>query len=147
MRKITDLKEYLSNIPDGDKVYGFLTGITKDTPKGIRVFNDRLYVNVVSVETKKGFDGIFERHRRYTDLQVVISGEERIYYSDDEAVDIIEAYDEKREYELARAKTYDHVDYTVMQGIELPVGELHWGNGCVTAPQKILKAIIKIKND
>ena len=74
MQKINDLKLYLAKIPDGDKVYSFLANITEETQKGRHDFNDNVYVNVVSYETKVDFDGIFESHREYVDLHVLIQG-------------------------------------------------------------------------
>ena len=84
MQKVENLKEYLSKIKGGEKVYDFLLSIDENTSKGRRDFNENLYVNVVSYETKTAdnFDSIFESHRDYIDLHVLISGEEKIFYGD-----------------------------------------------------------------
>ena len=145
MRIITDLQTYLSAYPDGDKVYNFLKSIDSDTPKGRRVFNDTIYVNVISCETTKDFDGVMERHRKYIDLQVLISGDERIYYCEKGDYEVVKEYDEDNDYEFIRASKSSYVDYTKMQGVELLTGEPHMGNRCAKAPQKILKVVVKIK--
>ena len=145
MKKIIDLKSYLAKIPDGEKVYSFLTSITEETPKGRHDFNDKVYVNVVSYETKDRFDGIFESHREYIDLHVLIQGEEKIYYGDRKDMTVTKEYDSQGDYELLKGDKYSAVDYTVMQGIECEINEPHMAGGMVSTPQMILKVIVKIK--
>ena len=145
MQRINEIKSYLAKIPDGEKVYEFLTSITEETPKGRHDFNDRVYVNVVSYETKDGFDGIFESHREYIDLHVLIQGEEKIYYDKKEDMIVTKEYDSQGDYELLKGNKYSAVDYTVMQGIECAINEPHMAGGMVSTPQMILKVIVKIK--
>ena len=144
MRKIENLKEYLSRIPDGEKVYDFLLSINENTPKGRHDFNENLYVNVVSYETKNGFDGIFESHRDYVDLHVLIKGVERIYYGKREDMTVAKKYDKAGDYELLKGDEYSSVNYSAMQGIECEVNEPHMAGGYISEPKKILKAIVKI---
>lgn len=145
MEKIIDLKLYLEKIPDGEKVYSFLTSITEETPKGRHDFNNKVYVNVVSYETKDGFDGIFESHREYIDLHVLIHGEEKIYYDKKEDMTVTKEYDEQGDYELLKSNKYYSLNYIAMQGIECETNEPHMAGGSVSESQIILKAIVKIK--
>ena len=145
MRIIENLQDYIAKIPDGEKVLEFLSEITSDTPTGIHVFNDNVYVKVVSPETKKEFDGTFECHRDYIDLQVVLNGEERIYYCEKKNTVVVKEYDKNTDCEFVRAKKFSYVDYTKMQGIELLPGEPHMGNRCIEEPQKIFKVVVKIR--
>ena len=147
MQKITNLKSYLAKIPDGDNVYSFLTDITERTQKGRHDFNDRVYVNVVSYETKDGFDGIFESHRDYIDLHVLIKGEEKIYYGKKADMTVTKKYDIQGDYELLKGDKYSAVEYAAMQGVECEVNEPHMAGGSIVTSQKILKAIVKIKTD
>ena len=145
MKKIIDLKSYLAKIPDGDKAYFFLTSITEETQKGRHDISDSIYVNVVSYETKDGFDGIFERHRECIDLHVIIQGEEKIYYGDREDMTVTKEYDETGDYELLKGDKYSFVEYGKKQGIEFPINEPHMAGYADEKCQKILKAIVKIK--
>lgn len=146
MKKITDLKEYFSKIKDGDKVYEFLCNINEETQKGRHDFNENLYVNVVSYETKESFEGVFESHKDYIDLHVLVSGEEKIYYGDREKMIITKDYDKDGDYELLKGQDYSSVAYSKMQGVECAVNEPHMAAGSVSTPSKVLKAIVKIKN-
>ena len=145
MKKITDLKAYLSKIPDGKEVYDFLLSIDGNTPKCRRNFNDKVYVNILSLETKENFDGIFESHREYIDLHVIIQGEEKIYYGDRKDMTVTKEYDSQGDYELLKGDKYSAVDYTVMQGIECEINEPHMAGGCVADKQMMLKVIVKIR--
>ena len=144
MKKIINIQEYLSKISDGDKVYSFLTGINEETPKGRHDIGDKVYVNVVSYETKKDFDGIFENHKEYIDLHVLINGEEKIYYGKRVDMVVTNKYDKSCDYELLKGDKYSAVVYSSMQAIECKTNEPHMAGGSVSLPQNILKAIIKI---
>ncbi len=144
MKKITDIKSYLENIKDGEKVYKFLHSINENTPKGRYDFNKKVYANVVSYETKESFDEIFESHKDYIDLHVLIDGEEKIYYGDKDAMASAKEYDSKGDCELLKGEKYSFVQYAKMQGIEFLVNEPHMAAGAVKNPQRVLKAIVKV---
>ena len=145
MKKITDLKEYLSKIPNGEQVYDFLLSIDDNTPKGRHAFNEKVYVNVVSLETKENFDGVFESHREYIDLHVIIYGKEKIYYGDRKDMAVTKAYDEQGDYELLKGDNYSVVEYAALQGVVFKINEPHMAGASVCTSKNILKAIIKLK--
>ena len=145
MKKITDIKKHLLSFDGGDKAFEFLQTADDTTAKGRHDFSDRLYVNLVSYETKKGFDGVFESHRDYIDLHVILYGEERAYFGDKSDMVVTKKYDEQGDYELLKGGEYSYIDYFEMQGVEFSVNEPHMAGRCVSAPQKVLKAIGKIK--
>ena len=146
MQKIENLKEYLSKIQDGNKVYAFLLSIDAKTPTGRHDFNENLYVNVVAYETKNAdnFDGVFESHRDYIDAHVLIDGEEKIFYGDRKEMSITKEYDKTGDYELLKGKDYSAIEYSKMQGIEFSVNEPHMA-GYADSRSQIIKTVIKIK--
>ena len=149
MIKIENLKIYFSTIPDGEKVCDFLLAIDENTPKGRHDFNENLYVNVVYYETKNAdcFDGIFESHKDFVDLHVLIDGEEKIFYGDKSDMVVTKEYDKSGDYELLKGKKYTFVEYGKLQGVELPVNEPHMAGYLSGKRQKILKAIVKIRDN
>ena len=146
--KIVDIKKYLSKIKDGEKVYAFLIKADENTEKGRHDFNESLYVNVVSYETKNTelFDGIFESHKDFIDLHVIIKGEEKIFYGKKSDMTVSKDYDKAGDYELLKGEKYSSVDYGKLQGVEFPVNEPHMAGYAVGGNEKIFKAIVKIKN-
>lgn len=147
MKKIIDLEKYLSTIVDGDKVFEFIKSIDYATPKGITHFNENLYVNVVESNTKEEFDGVFESHNEYIDVQVLIKGQEKMYYGDRRDMKIVKEYDSQKDYELLSSDKYEMVEYNVMQAVVFDVFEPHAPCQAVGKSQKILKAIVKVKNN
>ena len=148
MKTIENLKTYLSKIEDGEKVYEFLRSVNEKTTKGRHDFNLNLYVNVVSYGTKNGnsFDGVFESHREYIDVHVLISGEEKIFYGKKRDMSIMEKYDETDDYEMLKGDKYSFVEYGKMQGVELPVNEPHMAGYAIDKKCNVFKAIVKIRN-
>lgn len=60
--------------------------------KGRYVLSDKIFVNVSEYTTKE-FDDKYEVHKKYADVQLIISGCEKIRYAD-KANEIIKEYDE-----------------------------------------------------
>ena len=145
MRKITDLKAYLSDIKGGAEVYEFLSSVDENTPKGRRDFNENVYVNVISYETKDCFDEVFESHKEYVDVHAMICGKEKIYYGDGRDMTVRKEYDCTGDYELLKGNKYRAVEYGEMQGVEFETDEPHMAGFACSGKQKIIKAVIKIK--
>ena len=145
MKKITDIREYLSKITDGEKVYAFLNSVD-ESKLGRHDFNSNLYVNVISFDSSVGFDGVFETHRDYIDVHVLIEGKEKIFYCNKEKTFVVKHYDKDGDCEFVKGDDYSFITYQKMQGVEFLVGEPHMASIAVNEPEKVVKAIIKIAN-
>jgi YhcH/YjgK/YiaL family protein len=75
------LYEHLS--PRIKRAFEYLrrTDLVSLSPGRYAIDDDRLYVMVSQYETKPKPQGVWEAHRRYIDLQVVVQGIEQIGYS------------------------------------------------------------------
>lgn len=69
---------------------------------GKHVVNDKFFYIVQSYLTKKEEDCMFESHRRYIDIQIMIEGEEVIDISDISRLEIKEPYNEGKDLILWR---------------------------------------------
>ena len=147
MKKITDVKEYLSKIKNGALIFDFLKRINFKTQEKSYDFGDGSYVNVFSCTTKQVFDEIFENHILYKDVHILIEGKEKIYYGEKKVMNVIKEYDKNEDYELLKGSIYSDVEYSSMQGVELDAGEPHAAGNAVNATRQILKAVIKLKKD
>ena len=145
MQKITDLKSYFETIPDGARIYSFLSSINEDTPLGKHTISDRIFVNLQTFETRDGFDGEYECHRDYADVHVLIRGHERIHYTDYAETVVTQPYEKARDVEFLSGTKDATVDYGPMQGIVFDVNEPHMPSRRIDKPETVLKAVVKIR--
>lgn len=95
---ITDKIENINNYSDiPAKVAEFLQTLTADTPVGHYVIDDKAYVNVDTYETKPVENCKFEAHKKYIDIQMLLSGEEELDYMSINDLQVSEQYDEARD--------------------------------------------------
>ncbi len=77
--KLNNIDLY-SEIPQVAK--DFIKSLTPDIEIGKVVLSDDIYANVETYTTKFPSQGRFEAHDKYTDIQILLKGEEYIYVED-----------------------------------------------------------------
>lgn len=76
---IKNYKKILKFFPQLDIVFDFIKkNISAKTPDGKFVINKDIYAVVQTCQPKPKKEQVLEKHRKYIDLQYVISGEDRI---------------------------------------------------------------------
>lgn len=146
MKIITDIKDFLSRVTDGDKIYDVICNATENPTAGKRVINNNCYVNVVACSPNdKDFDGVFECHKRYTDVQYLISGSEKLYYGEKTDMTVVREYDGNADIEFLQGDNYVDATYTAGQAALLEAGEPHASGYVAETNASIIKAVIKIK--
>ena len=95
-----------------------LFDLSINTPKGVTQLNgDLLYLNVHSYDTKKIEFCRFESHRRYIDLQYIISGGEYIDWAIRDELTNDGKYDEENDFQFYKAPAVE------------PITRIHLTNG------------------
>lgn len=146
MKRAYDLKEFLKDKKDGDKIFNFLSTANELTPLGMHEINDDCYINLISMQSKDSFDGILESHKQYQDVHCLLKGQEKLYYCDKKDARLEKEYDTNDDYELYKNDMHcDYVDCKPMQCVLFDVDELHSAGFSVGNASKILKAVIKIR--
>ena len=86
--------------------YFLATNDLSALPEGrIEIDGDDVYANVQDYATHDDAADRYEAHREYADVQVVVSGTERIgIAARTPCLDVVEPYDEKRDIEFVRAE-------------------------------------------
>lgn len=80
-----------------DKVLNFLFNLDENKPAGHYEIDDEAYANIDVYETKE-YDICFpEAHKRYIDIQMLLSGEERLDFANISELSIKDEYDEERD--------------------------------------------------
>lgn len=106
---------------------------------------ETLFVNVMQFETQRAEDKLAEQHVNYIDIQILLEGEERIYYG---LVGSARACDERHEeedYQLCR-HIENEQSLTLKPGmfaVFMP-GEPHKPGCYVSQPGTLKKAVIKL---
>lgn len=146
MELITDLKKYLANIEAGEKIYEVIEGINQNAKTGKYVISDKCYVNVVSyMPNRNDFEGVFECHKKYIDIQYLIKGSEKIFYGKRDEMITVKDYNDIEDCEWLKGNSFSFEDYSENQAVLLDVGEPHAGGYYSDSEEAIVKAVIKIK--
>ena len=80
-----------------DKVLNFLFNLDENKPAGHYEIDDEAYANIDVYETKEYAICFPEAHKRYIDIQMLLSGEERLDLANISELSIKDDYDEERD--------------------------------------------------
>ena len=128
------------------KVIDFLINLTPETSTGRYEIADGIYANVDEYEPKNYENCKFEAHKKYIDIQMVLSGEENLEYRCAEGLKISEEYDEKRDimfFENPEEKS-DYVHLTPYKFAFIYPHEAHKPQIKTSSPH-VKKVVVKIK--
>lgn len=92
--KISNIEKY-NEI--SDEVKEFIKNLSKDIDLGKHVISETVYANVEEYVPKTHDKCFFEAHKKYADIQILLSGIERIDFVDENKLVIKDEYDEKRD--------------------------------------------------
>ena len=137
----------LQNIDKYDIVPGyakeFIKGLSKDIPLGKVLLEGSDYVNIETYTTKPHDKCLFEAHRKYADIQILLKGVERLDYSENEAV-VVESYNEAKDIAFFKA---DETEQVILDGtnfVLLMPNELHRPQMCYVKPEQVKKVVVKV---
>ena len=144
--KISNVEKY-SYIPNMDKIINYLkTTDLKNVSVGKYDLGDSCKVSVYEYETKEIEDDIkFEAHREYLDLQMLISGEENLYF---QALDIGEPatpYNDVKDVEFYTAPWYSTLCLHDGNFALIFPNDLHMGSFVAEEKSNVKKLVFKLK--
>lgn len=144
--KLFNLKKEDVNIPIVTECLNFLScngGIEIATGRH-DVNSNGIYVVVSEYTTRSACDGIWEAHRDYADLQIVLQGEEFIYVSDLKEMDT-GVYVKEKDFLPCEGETKTSVYMKGAEALLLLPEDVHMPNICVgDEPSYVKKAVFKI---
>ncbi len=142
LEKFSDLGKVIADRP---QILEFMSKITAETPCGKYDFGEEGFVNVIEPTTKEEFNGVFEVHEFYYDIQCILSGEEKILCGLREDMEPTTEFNKDGDYQLFKGDKYYAVEYNEGEALVLPIHVLHAPGLAITKSKKLKKAIIKIK--
>ena len=80
-----------------DKVLNFLFNLDENTPEGHYEIEDGVFANVDVYDTKLHANCFPEAHKRYIDIQMLLSGEERLDFANVSELSVKDEYDEEKD--------------------------------------------------
>lgn len=141
---LTNAEKYISLHKDFKLVFDYLKTNNLETmvcAKNIQIRGEEVFFNLDEYETKPTQK--LEAHKKYIDIQVVITGEEYMGYTNIENTTVSEEYDEKRDVMFLNGKV-DNVLATKKNFVIFYPEDAHMPALSVNEPQKVKKAIFKI---
>ena len=152
---IYDTFEHAACYPYGPafrKAVEFAKQVNADTALGRHeIDGDRIYANVMEYETCDGAPVKYEVHRRYADLQVVISGHETVFVRPAAGLQVQTPYDAEKDCGfLAPDNQAAEVNVQLFPGYFtlLFPQDAHMGKGTsCRGPVKLKKVVVKIALD
>ena len=126
-------------------IIDFMQNLTPDTKTGRYEISDGVYANVDEYEPKIYENCKFEAHKKYIDIQMVLSGEENLEYTNTDGLKISEEYDENRDvmfFENSKTDT-DYVHLTPFKFAFIYPHEAHKPQ-IKTISDKVKKVVVKI---
>jgi len=143
LTQIKDIQKYFDNVPD--EAVAFLENATKETPNGKYPFTDDCFINVMDCDTKDDLTAMMEVHDKFVDVQFMIDGEEKIYYTDRTPLELGEAYNEVKDRCFYKWEKGDIVTYQTGEAVVLYPQEAHLPGRAVNAPMTAKKAVMKVR--
>lgn len=106
---------------------------------------NRLYAIMQSYLSRTYEAGKYEDHRKYIDIQYIISGEERIeYLHDAKGLDVSSPYDAEKDIAFYGSKPGTPAILRAGSFMILFPGEIHKPSLALDAPSAVRKAVIKV---
>lgn len=76
--KIENLRQYEIV---SENVIEFLANINENSPTGRYIIDDKAYASISEYQTKSHENCLFESHKKYIDIQLLMKGEERLDFN------------------------------------------------------------------
>ena len=119
--------------------------MTKDSDLLFEIDGKNIYANVQSVDLKPVEEKKWEVHRKYIDIQYVITQKEKMGYGIlEDFKTIIEKYDDNRDVEFLDGEKFNFVDVNCGYFVIFYPNDVHAPMLRVDKAEKIKKVIVKI---
>jgi YhcH/YjgK/YiaL family protein len=143
--RIENFKLYAGRSPDFKEAFEFIrTNHFEKAAPGRYVLKGDMYYMLQNYETKPESEGFFETHRKYIDLQYVVSGRERHDYANSSTLKLRDAYNAEKDLAVYDGKGCSFVLNQGFFAVYFPE-DAHMPNIRIDGnPEKMIKVVVKI---
>ncbi len=109
---------------------------------------DEVYASVQSYETKNLEDCKFEAHKKYIDIQFIISGSEKIGVVDYDKTTNLIPYDNEKDLEFLKLEDFSSSVFETVNKNEFMIlypNDAHMPQVNSDSPQKVRKVVVKVQ--
>jgi biofilm protein TabA len=141
---------YFKNKERWDKAFTFLknTDLSKLENKRYDIDGDNLYALISAYPSKNEADAKFEAHKKYIDIQYVISGVEQMSIAPHSALDAITVpYDAAKDIEFMTVKESSHFKATPERFFLFFPSDIHRPGLKIGENSPVKKIVVKVKVD
>ena len=118
--------------------------LLKMEPGKYQIDKNNVYALVQNYESKLSYEGKWEAHRKYVDIQYVLEGTEKIGYYLINNLELLNEYNEKDDYILFKGKGEMLVFNTGTFAIFYPT-DAHMPSMAIDDPKFVKKVVVKVK--
>jgi biofilm protein TabA len=142
--------EQVMDMPGLAKAIEFLKACPMDQPDGrIEIDGKDVYAIVQSYVTKQEKDAPnFEAHRKYIDIQFLLSGRELMGWAPLSAVTVTDPYDEEKDilFGTTTDEASAFTSFSAGQAIVIYPSDAHAPGLAKGTPQEVKKVVVKIRS-
>jgi len=144
---ITDRIENIGlykNIPQN--AVNFIKSLKENIPSGRHEIGGGIYANVEEYYTKPLENCRFEAHRNYIDVQILLRGHEKIYYTNKGGLNVSVPYDTEKDIEFFSDSIINFPEITLNGANFMMIfpHEAHAPQTVSDKIEKVLKVVVKI---
>jgi YhcH/YjgK/YiaL family protein len=141
------IKQYSKNPDLWNKAFEFLANADLENmaPGRYEIAGSDLYASVDAYKTKDIETARFEAHRKYADIQYLISGEERIGIIRFDQTEITDPYNDTRDVMFLKATQGNFNLATPLNFFVFFPEDAHCPGVCVTEPATVKKVVLKVR--
>lgn len=125
--------------------YDFIVNKAKDAAVGKYELENGAYVSVQEYTTKARSEAKYEAHKKFIDIQMILSGKELIAVSPIEKMTISDEYNEEKDFMLFHHND-ECTDYVLEAGefLILYPQDVHMPGVCVNEKSPVRKIVVKV---
>lgn len=131
-----------------DKVLEFLTSLNENSEVGHYEIDENSYANIDEYETKLFNVCKFEAHKKFIDIQMILSGVEQLDYISVNGLEVTQSYDTNRDVMFFKNPN-NQPDTVILEPFKFAFihpYEAHKPQMSISnKPQKVKKVVVKIK--
>ena len=143
------LKNVSQYFPLGEKIakalqYLSKTDFTNVEPGKYEIDGDNVFALVQTYNTKPFSVGKWEAHTKYIDIQYIVSGKEKMGFTETSKVIVLEEYNEEKDYAIYKGEGNFLIAEEGHFAIFFP-SDVHMPSMAINIPKEVKKVVVKVR--